>query len=375
MKKITKTLLYVIVFQLVFPIHVQSQEQRNGLFLQDESYQRSPRSFRDQKPELDIEDSELGNNGRISTSSRAPLGTNEFADKGLFYQVHVLGEVKQPGTYRITPTMRLTDALQMAGGIKKNGSERYIELRSGRGSRGQNIDLFSYKTLGQLSQNPYLQDNNAIFVPLKKRAIEVEGPVRRPGFFELKGEENLQDIIDLAGGFTVGLDAQDTIKVVRYGKGTEKQILPVPTQANDMSHFEVEDGDVIIAPHKFLAGHEFDYNLKKLPNDNIFYPSYEDRVFVIGAVRIPGAYDFNQNFDIRQYLTLAGGTNNLAKNGSIKVVTPNGKTNKAKNGIYEGVINPGDTIVVPEKAVPNSFYIGLLPTVASLGLSATALFK
>jgi len=270
--------------------------------------------------------------------------------------------------------MRLTDALKLAGNVKNNGSERFIDLRKPGASRGQMKDLFAYKTFGDLSQNPYLQDNDTIFVPLKKMAVEIEGPVRRPGVFELKNERSLDDVLKLAGGFTVGVSQKEGIKVIRYGGYEEKQILEVPENDSDMQNFQVQDGDVIVIPHKFLTQHQFDYNLKKLPNDNIFYPAYENRVFVIGAVRMPGAFDFNQYYTLRQYLTLAGGTTTMAKNGQIKLVSSDGKPHKAKDGNYEGVVNPGDTIVVPEKSIPTSFYIGLLPTIASIGLSAAALF-
>lgn len=320
-------------------------------------------------PGVGLEDMQ-GASGRSGMSSSGGL-----MDRGMIYQVHVLGEVKRPGTYRVSPSMRVTDALRQAGNLKSSGSERFIELRKPGQGHGRVIDLFAYKTFGDLAQNPYLQDNDSIFVPLKKVAIDIEGPVRRPGVFELKKERTIQDVVQLAGGFTVGVSQKEPIRVIRYGGYEEKEILEIPTSETDMRQFQVQDGDVIVIPHKFLTQHEFDYNLKKLPNDNIFYPSYENRVFVIGAVRVPGAFDFNQNYSLRQYLTLAGGTTTMAKNKKIKVVTAEGKSYAAKDANYDRVVNPGDTIIVPEKAVPTSFYIGLLPTIASLGLSAAALFR
>lgn len=368
--------IYLSVF---FLTPLAFSQQRRGVFLQDppSGQQDVPPSFRgfgDEPEDLNAEGddfSTLGGGARL----RGRGSQDSLMDRGLIYQVHVLGEVKRPGTYRVSPSMRVTDALQLAGNVKTSGTERFVEIRKAGMTRGQVLDLFAYKTLGQLSQNPYLEDNETIFIPLKKRAIQIEGPVRRPGIFELKSEHTLRQAIDLAGGFTVGVDPKQPLKVVRYGGNTDKEILEVFADSPNMSSFEVKDGDVIVVPHKFLANHQFDYNLKQLPNDNIFYPSQEDRVFVIGAVRGPGAFDFNQYYSLRQYLTLAGGTTTMAKNKQIKVVTVDGKTFKAKDGNYDRLINPGDTIVVPEKAIPTSFYIGLLPTIASLGLSAAALFK
>lgn len=368
-----KVLIGLLTFYFFSPLTF-AQEQRRGVFLQDElPSQQVQDSFGDTEV---LEPADVGAGmGFEDGEARRGRGETSISGQGLIYQVHVLGEVKRPGTYRISPSMRVTDALQRAGNIRSNGSERFLELRKQGKIKGRFLDLFAYKTFGQLSQNPYLQDNDTIFVPLKKMAVEIEGPVRRPGVFELKNERTLSDIIELAGGFTVGMMESDPIRVIRYGGTEEKAILEVQNNGQETINFKVQDGDVIVIPHKFLTKHQFDYNVKKLPNDNIFYPAYDDRVFVIGAVRGPGAFDFNQYYSVRQYLTLAGGTTTMAKNGKIKVVTVDGKTYKAKGGSYNRVLNPGDTIVVPEKSVPITFYLSLLPTIASLGLSAAALFK
>jgi protein involved in polysaccharide export with SLBB domain len=311
--------------------------------------------------ELDQQEMMMGRRGQMGTQ--------------LVYFIHVLGEVKSPGTYKVTPSMRVTDALKKAGGILGNGSERFIDLRKAGQSKGRILDLFAYKTLGNLAMNPYLQDNDTIFVPLKQRAVEIEGPVRRPGIYELKNERTLDDVVQLAGGFTVGANRNDTVKVVRYKQGKEKDVIEIPDNTQEMRSFHVEDGDVIIVQHKFLTENTFDYNVKKLPNDNMFVPAYVDKVFVIGGVKAPGAIPFNQYYSVRQYLTLAGGSTIMAKNGKINVIRVDGSKVKAPNGEFSGVVNPGDTIVVPEKSVPTEFYYSLMTTIASVGLSAAALFR
>lgn len=361
-RRILSQMLVVYLIVSVTSPAIFAQEQRRGMFLQNEA---TGQSGVDQ----------LGGGQFESENSMDPMGTRRGAFTGVTYQVHVLGEVTRPGTYRITPSMRVTDALRMSGDIEQNGSERFIELRKPGQQTGRVVDLFAYKTLGELAQNPYLQDNDTVFVPLKQRAVEIEGPVRRPGVYELKNEKTLSDVVKLAGGFSVGASRKDPIKVIRYRGYEEKEIIEVPDSPEEMSNFHLQDGDFIVVQHKFLTKHQFDYNVRQLPNDNIFYPAYEDKVFVIGGVKAPGAFPFNQYYSLRQYLTLAGGTTTMAKPKKIHVVNVEGKATKAKNAEYAGVINPGDTIVVPEKSVPTQFYIGLLPTIASLGLSGVALFK
>ena len=65
----------------------------------------------------------------------------------------------------------------------------------------------------------------------------------------------------------------------------------------------------------------------------------------------------------------------MAKIKKIKLVRVDGTSLKAPRGSFDGVVNPGDTIVVPEKSVPPQFYYSLMTTIASVGLSAAALFR
>jgi len=307
-----------------------------------------------------------GMEGAEGTALSPTLGAG-----GLLYQVHILGEVKRPGTYRVPASTRLSESFQLAGGIKKNGSERSIELRRGGGA-GRKIDLISYRLFGRLDDNPYLMDNDVVYVPLKQKVIEVEGAVNRPGIYELKGENRVSDAIRLAGGFSQGVSRKEPIRIIRYDQDEKKQIVDVANASDELKQTELLSGDVIVVPHMFTTGHEFDYNVKELPRDNVFYPSYEDRVFVIGAVEVPGAYDFNQYYKLSNYIAMAGGLNRMAK-GQIKLVRSDGTSTKLKQDA-PALINPGDTIYVPEKALSRETWISILTTMASLGLTATALF-
>ena len=248
----------------------------------------------------------------------------------------------------------------------ERGSERKIELRRQEGG-GRRVDLLSFKTFGNLDANPYLLDNDVIFIPLKGKVVQIEGTVKRPGTYELRSEKTLADLIKLVGGFTPGLGIPTTIKVVRFSHG-EKEIVDVENREEVRRQFSLDNADVVVVPHFLTENKTFDYNLAKLPGDNpIFFPSYEERVFVLGAVAQPGPYPFSPYYDVRQYLTLAGGTTKLAKTKKIKVLTTDGKTLKAK---VDTGINPGDTIVVPERYMaPESFatlVIGIASSVVGI---------
>ncbi|MCK5645047.1 MAG: SLBB domain-containing protein, partial [Gammaproteobacteria bacterium] len=180
----------------------------------------------------------------------------EAAMVGMGYQVHVLGEVMRPGTYRIAASDRLASAIQRAGGMAENGSERRIELRR-KGSRRRRVDLLRFRLFGKLNDNPYLMDNDVVFVPLRKKVIQVVGSVGRPDIYELKNEKTLSDVINLAGGFNAAVARKEPIRVIRFNEG-EKKVEEIPINKGSMKRFSIVNGDVVVVPNVVTKGTTFD---------------------------------------------------------------------------------------------------------------------
>jgi protein involved in polysaccharide export with SLBB domain len=290
----------------------------------------------------------------------------EAAMVSMGYQVHVLGEVVKPGTYRVVASDRVSEVLQRAGGLAENGSERNIELRR-KGGGVIHVDLLAFKLFGKLDQNPYVTDNDAIYVPLRKNVIQVVGAVKRPDFYELKNEKTLSDVVELAGGFNAATATKDPIRVIRYEDG-EKKVDEVPIEKDNMKDFAIRNGDVVVVPNLVTKGTKFDYNVASIPGDQVFYPSYEDRVFVLGGIAFPGAYPFSPYYSVNQYVSLAGGINERGKQ-KYKVISIDGKNHRAK---ASDRVNPGDTIVVKESWMSPANWMSFALGFASFGLSASA---
>ncbi len=305
------------------------------------------------------------------------LGANSSGAMGsavsmpVIYQVNVTGEIMNAGTYRIPASTRLSEVLNMAGGVAKSGSQRQVQIRSIRGGV-RVVDLLQYRQKGDLSQNPYLLDNDTIYIPLKKETIEIEGAVNRPGIYELRNEKSLEAIINLAGGYSQGVSSQQSVKIIRFNAEDQKEVLEIPNTRADLSNTLIKNADVIIIPHILTAKNTFDYNVKKLPNDNIFYPSYEDRVFVIGAVNSPGTFDFNHNYRLSNYLAMAGGLSRMAKGGYIKIIDGQGQSKKVKSDSQE-IINPGDTLYVPERSLSRETWVGIVTSVVGIAFTTANL--
>lgn len=307
---------------------------------------------------------ELKNGQDTLSETSIPVGgPGSGVSQSISYTVHILGEVNRPGVYKIVPSDRLSEAVKYAGGILSDGSSRGVQLR--RGNQTTVFDLLRYKQNGDLTQNPFLMDNDVVFVPLKKGEVDIEGPVKRPGIYELIGKTNLAQALALAGGFSTGLSHQQPIRIIRYNMQEKKQVIPVENSPESLKNFIVLKGDVIVVPHILITDKEFDYDINRLPGDNIFYPSNDDNVYVIGAVSLPGPYAFQPHYTYKQYVNQAGPLKD-AKMRHVKIVRPNGKKVVAFNKV---IINPGDTILIPQRYWKAETVVGWLATLSSLFLT------
>jgi protein involved in polysaccharide export with SLBB domain len=115
--------------------------------------------------------------------------------------VFVLGEAKYPGSYTITGLSTVTTALFAAGGIKPTGSLRNIQLKR-QGVVVRNLDLYDLLMRGDSANDAKLLPGDVIFIPQIGPTASVDGEVRRPAIYELKGGLSVGDLIWMADGLT-----------------------------------------------------------------------------------------------------------------------------------------------------------------------------
>lgn len=113
-----------------------------------------------------------------------------------------------------------------------------------------------------------------------------------------------------------------------------------------------------------LKNTDFDIILED--GDYLFIPMRKDVVHVAGAVMTPGSYVFRHNKDVSGYLDIAGGLNQFADGKNIYIVKVDGSARRVDSSFFSGNflsalwksnafgentrdLEPGDTIVVPEK--------------------------
>ena len=345
-------LIFTCLFSWLMPGSLWAQQQRQGSIDQDR--ENIPSFLENREPEDVI--------GEVPTAMTV---SPPSAKTGLSfsYNVHVLGYVTYPGTYRISPSDRLINALQFAGGVLKNGSQRNIQLRRKGETRG--IDLYAFKYRGNMRQNPYLTNDDVIFVPLKKGEIEIEGPVKMPGYYEIMNPLSLDKALDMAGGLATGHSLKQPIRIVRYDQDEKKEVIEVPFSKEASRETTILPGDVVVIPHILLAEKKFDYNLKRIPGDNLFYPTLNDKVYVAGAVSMGGAYPFQPSYVVKDYVNLAG-PQDSASLGRLKIISADGKKRSVSR---TASVNAGETIIVPSKAITTGNFVAWFGTLTSMALT------
>jgi len=186
-------------------------------------------------------------------------------------RVYVVGDVIRPGPYDISALSTPLNALYMAGGPTSGGSLRIIRHFRGK-QLVQETDVYDLLLHGIRSDLQGLQPGDTLLVPPLGPQVTVEGMVRRPAVYELDGEKNLSEVLELAGGVLQSgtLRHVDVERVESHLSRTMLR-LDIPEDNNQaavtkaLDDFQIQDGDKIkispILPYAdktvYLAGHVF----------------------------------------------------------------------------------------------------------------------
>lgn len=279
--------------------------------------------------------------------------------------IRIIGQVNKPGRYEWSNEMSLLDLIAHAGGPTQYGDATQVRILQENGNQAEAIifDLQNFiNNGGSLDQLPKLRAGDTVTVPElprdpsdnrsqwtrldKERAIYVMGSVGAPGRYAFNPNLLFLDIISAANGPTPGADIRNIRISHRNGQGSEV------SRVNLALYFET--GDPSLLP-------------KVVPGDVIYVPN-RDRdytetdpgkmVRVLGSVRNPGRYTFNDNMTILDLLAEAGGPAADAWQEKIVVVhvvdgepkaTAFDLVKFARGGDFSElpVVRAGDTVYVP----------------------------
>lgn len=197
-------------------------------------------------------------------------------------KITLVGEVKTPGSYTISSLSTLFNALYLSGGPSLNGTLRNIQIiRSNKVYR--TVDFYAFLQNGLLDGNIRLEDQDVINFPVYQKRVSIRGEIKRPAIYELKAEEQLDDLIRYAGGYT-DIAYRSIAKIDQINE-LEREVKDVPS--NLFSNFVPRNGDLV--------------TIGSIQN------RYANRVMLEGAVNRPGPYELSAGLSLSALLKKAEG--------------------------------------------------------------------
>ncbi len=158
-------------------------------------------------------------------------------------RIFILGDAYRPGSYTVSALSTMTNALFVSGGINIIGSLRNIGLKRD-GQLVTTLDLYDLLLDGDTSGDTRLQPGDVIFIPPVGKTVGVDGEVRRPAIYELKGEQTTEDVLKLAGGL-LPTAVPNASQIERINVNRERTIIDVDLSTNAGLATNVEGDDVI----------------------------------------------------------------------------------------------------------------------------------
>jgi len=167
------------------------------------------------------------------------------------YRVSVVGYVEDPGLYEISGDKTLLAALGMAGGLNDAaGTTVRLTRRTDKGLRTYYIDLDRVLLEGDMSLNVPLLAGDVVNVP-KAGIFYVEGSVKNPGSYPIRGALTVTQAIATAGGSDPRLAKESATTLFRRGRNGEREAIPIDLdgiRSGRVPDLQVAENDVILVP-------------------------------------------------------------------------------------------------------------------------------
>jgi protein involved in polysaccharide export with SLBB domain len=160
----------------------------------------------------------------------------------------VQGVVNRAGVYDFQGQATLLQAISMAGGLMEKADETTVKVI--RKSPGKNEETLTYD-INVIRENkmddPTLQNGDVVMVE-EKQPISVQGAVKLPGIYYLRGHATLMKVIAQSGGISDIADKAD-VKVVSSNKdGRSVTVVYDITEIRDnkIKDPEIVPGDLVM---------------------------------------------------------------------------------------------------------------------------------
>lgn len=275
------------------------------------------------------------------------------------FQIPVTGQVSIPGIVTVNGLSRLTQALELAGGIASTGAFSDVLVISMDGDSSA-FNLNDYLINGNMNSNPLVRRNFRIHVPSVAATIIIEGALSASSI-----------------GLETGLTLTNRILVEFIPGECAREAVARVGGASSIANLDGcyvcrmnPDSTQALMPF-IMQGIAASVQLQ--PGDRIVVPSSSEFINVTGQVVVTAPVPYSPGMTVNYYIGMAGGYNSVARRNSVQLLLPNG----TKAGVeLTDVVPPGATIEVPR--VPVKFweeYLTILTGVATVVIAYQSIFN
>jgi polysaccharide export outer membrane protein len=332
--------------------------------------------------------------------------------------VLVGGEVVHPGRYLLTGNLHVSDLIQIAGGLNRGADKKSADLTQYQASStgpliATHADIqLAAAMAGDPANDTRLHDGDVLTIRQVRgwtdlrAVVRIDGEAQHPGTYGIHPGERLSSVLERAGGFEpdaypYGAVLERTEVRELEAKEQDAMLLRLK-QAQDAVELS-PDGDPKQKVAKELALQQWKSSIDQLTanppvgrvsirissdierwkntsadievraGDTLVIPKKPGYVMVSGQAFNPTALSYRPGRSASWYLSRAGGPTPMANKKRIFVIRADGSVTGAKGGLWSGdslsaPLQPGDIVVVPEKALAGNIpwqNILLLAQVAS----------
>lgn len=313
-------------------------------------------------------------NGQYNIKKRLRSGDVVFVEARKTI-VAIDGAVHRPAKYEVFDDQNLDSIIVFANGIKRTADLQNISLERVLDGALKTVPIVNksqFKTITAL-------DGDLIYIrEYPYREAKISGAVMKPGTYTMSANENINDLVDKAGGYTNNAYLYGAIYINQDAK-------IINEKANDILYQEFLDN--IIAVSQQNIGQSFDltpivqltkeikdsdsngrviidledenlinsFSVKE--SDHLFIPEINNVVYVYGETSSEGAVMYSEDKSVDYFVQKSGGYKRFADKKSIYILYPNGEAQlySTKRNIFESSpkstisIKPGSIIFVPRE--------------------------
>ncbi len=315
--------------------------------------------------------------------------------------VYVKGEVAKPGRYPLTENMRVADLILVGGGLQPGADTQaadltHLQWQSEKQLTGQSEEIAIRAALDDDPKANVALHNGDVLTIRQLPGwndlgafISVKGEVGHPGGYGIQPGERLSSILERAGGFEPDaypygavlertqvrdLEVRARTELILRVRDAQTNLETLPEtdakqkQAKEMAieQWQTTLDQLVSTPPAGRVTIRISSNIKRWKNtaddievragDTLVIPKRPSFVMVSGQVFNATAVSYRPGKSAKWYLSQAGGPTQLADKKAIFVIRADGSVAGSAKGVWSGdslgrALEPGDAVVVPEKAL------------------------